>query len=135
MRQIRKDHPFKTRALVIMPDHLHCIWELPENDDNFCIRWQKIKSNFTNKVKNKNINLSKNKQGEYNLWQRRFWEHFIRDEKDLVNHIHYIHYNPVKHGLVKRVADWPYSSFHRYVQEGLLTREWGSDQDEGEFGE
>ncbi len=118
-------YPFNTEAIVILPDHLHTIWVLPENDHDYPSRWQAIKSHFTRGLKKHGISIHKNKRGEYDLWQRRYWEHTIRDECDLKTHIDYIHYNPIKHGLVKRVSDWPHSSFHRFVRGGLLPSDWG----------
>ncbi len=112
--------------------------KLPDNDANFPARWKAIKSSFSRALMKEGVGLSKNKKGEINLWQRRYWEHQIRDEMDLQAHVDYIHFNPVKHGYVQHVLDWPYSSFHRYVQSGLLNEEWGyeigGDEDVG-YGE
>lgn len=124
---VKVEAPFTIDAIVILPDHLHTIWTLPEGDRNYSKRWRAIKSRFTRALVKQGVKLSKNGHGEYNLWQRRYWEHTIRDERDLNRHIDYIHYNPVKHGLVNRVREWPYSSFHRYVREGLVDIDWGSD--------
>lgn len=136
IRDVKSSHPFEINAIVILPDHLHAIWTLPPHDDNYSIRWNQIKGLFTQEVKGVGLALKKDKRNEYNLWQRRFWEHTIRDDVDLARHVNYIHYNPVKHGLVRRVRDWPYSSFHRYVREGTLPLDWGEGVDrEGEFGE
>ncbi len=99
--------------------------KLPDNDANFPARWKAIKSSFSRALMKEGVDLSKNKKGEINLWQRRYWEHQIRDEMDLQAHVDYIHFNPVKHGYVQHVLNWPYSSFHRYVQSGLLNEEWG----------
>jgi putative transposase len=123
-RHVNNLHPFKTQAIVVLPDHLHAIWELPENDSNYSLRWRCIKIAFAKNLKQSGIDISKNKFGENVLWQRRFWEHTIRNEKDYERHVDYIHYNPVKHGLVENVNDWPYSTFHRYVREGLLPKNW-----------
>lgn len=84
----------------------------------------KIKSHFTRSLIKRGIHLNKNNRGEYDLWQRRYWEHVIRDDKDYENHVNYIHYNPVKHGLVRKVRDWPYSSFHRFVRLNILPVDW-----------
>ena len=113
---VREKYPFTIDAIVILPEHLHTIWTLPPNDDNYPTRWQLLKSLFTRKIVKSGINIRKNAKGEYNIWQRRYWEHVIRNETDMQRHIEYIHYNPVKHGLVKRVKDWPHSSFRRYVK-------------------
>ncbi|MCF6249826.1 MAG: transposase [Methylococcaceae bacterium] len=126
----RKRHPFTIDAWVLLPDHLHCIWTLPEHDNNFSVRWNGIKKRFTTLAKHKLhkpewVNASKQKHREGTIWQRRFWEHQIRDNNDYQNHVHYIHYNPVKHGLVNTVSDWPYSTFHRYVKQGLYPADWG----------
>jgi putative transposase len=116
--------PFQVDAIVVLPEHLHAIFTLPASDDNYSSRWRLIKSIFTRKLIQKGVTLAANGRGEYNLWQRRFWEHTIRDEEDMNNHIDYIHYNPVKHILVERVTDWPHSSFHRYVRSGTLPIDW-----------
>ena len=123
--KVKTEHPFKTLSYVILPDHIHCLWQLPESDSNYSQRWQLIKKGFTSRLLKKGMALSRNKHGEYNLWQRRYWEHTIRDEQDYENHINYIHYNPVKHGLVKRAQDWPHSSFLYYVSRGVLPLDWG----------
>ncbi len=107
-------HPFRIRTFVLLPDHIHCLWTLPENDNNYPMRWQLIKSYFSKRCRNKykgTQTASRLNKGEQGIWQRRFWKHQIRDENDLVRHIDYIHYNPVKHGLVNSPIAWPYSSF------------------------
>ena len=137
-RCVRRERPFRIDVVVVLPDHLHTIWSLPEGDSDYPGRWRAIKSRFTRAVRERDVPLISNTKGEYNLWQRRYWEHTIRDEDDLQRHVDYIHYNPVKHGLVKRVADWPYSSFHRYVRLGRISPDWGSDvtlSHAGNFGE
>ena len=130
-KYVKKRHPFKIDAIVIMPDHLHSIWTLPEGDNNFSKRWRLIKSNFTMKCKEKNIYVpdkSRRIKKEQAVWQRRFWEHLIRDEKDYLKHVEYIHYNPVKHGYVTAPIDWHYSSFHKFVQQGIYNKDWGADE-------
>lgn len=124
--------PFDINAIVILPEHLHCIWTLPEREDNYPNRWRLIKSKFTRRLVRRGVKLIKDKHGQYNLWQRRYWEHTIRGERDLNTHVDYIHFNPVKHGLVRRVVDWPYSSFHRFVEKGKLPVDWAGEINCGE---
>ncbi len=127
-RTVQKQRPFEIVASVILPEHLHIIMTLPDEDCDYPERWKAIKSQFTRALVQDNIvGLTKNKKGEYNLWQRRYWEHQIRDEVDLQHHVDYIHYNPVKHGYVRQVIKWPYSSFHCYVKSGLVESNWGGD--------
>ena len=123
-------------GVVVLPEHLHAIWTLPPDDVDYCARWQRIKGRFTRLLVKQGVDLSRNAKGEYDLWQRRYWEHTIRDDIDLQRHVDYIHYHPVKHGFVQRVTDWPYSSFHRYVRDGLLPQDWGGlDTGADHFGE
>jgi putative transposase len=127
-REVRERHPFALEAVVVLPDHLHCVWSLPEGDDDFSMRWRQIKSAFSRRVgEGEARSPSRLAKGERGLWQRRFWEHAIRDETDYRRHVDYVHYNPVKHGHVKRVRDWPYSSFPRFVVRGMYPREWGGE--------
>ena len=131
-------YPFETLAICILPDHLHAIWRLPEHDGDFPLRWNLIKSGFSRGLPStQSRSLSKITRREKGIWQRRFWEHVIRDDGDLSRHIDYIHFNPVKHGIVSRVCDWPYSSFHRYVARGDLSSDWGGNIRDtvGTFGE
>jgi putative transposase len=137
MQQAHSRRPWETVASVIMPDHLHAIWQLPEGDDDYSGRWRDIKSGFVRKLSKAGHAIARNARGEADIWQSRFWEHMIRDEDDLRRHIDYIHFNPVRHGHVVRVADWPRSTFHRYVSEGILPLNWagaGDTASEG-FGE
>ncbi|MDB5514655.1 MAG: transposase [Tardiphaga sp.] len=137
-RETRRRHPFTIDAMVVLPDHLHALWTLPEGDWDFSTRWQLIKSTFLRSLApGERVSASRAAKGERGVWQRRFWEHTVRDESDLVRHIDYIHINPVKHGLVTRVRDWPYSSFHRMVKLGVLPEDWAGDvSDQAEsFGE
>ncbi|HEY6256059.1 MAG TPA: transposase [Xanthobacteraceae bacterium] len=120
----RSERPFKIDAIVILPEHLHAIMTLPEADPDFSGRWRRIKSVFTRQAVARGAPAKRSSRGEYSLWQRRFWEHTIRDDRDFERHVAYIHYNPVKHGLVKQVSDWPHSSFHRYVQNGIVPEDW-----------
>lgn len=138
IRDVKRRHPFHIDAMVILPDHLHAIWTLPPGDSDFPTRWMLIKAGFTRRVAvDEPRNASRTRHGERGLWQRRYWEHAIRDDDDYAQHVAYIHYNPVKHGHTQRAADWPYSSIHRYIAEGLVDAEWGtvSTDDPGEFGE
>lgn len=125
---IRK-HPFKIRGLVILPDHLHCIWQLPEHDHNFSIRWNMIKRYFSS-----GFVAATNHRREKNIWQRRFWEHLIRDEYDLNRCLDYIHYNPVKHGYVTSPCDWHQSTFLNHVQQGFYDMSWGCNKVPGTIG-
>jgi len=136
-------YPYEPIAFCLMPEHLHCIWRLPEDDANYSIRWSLIKGMFTRRYRRgdrrESMPLSRTRKGEACVWQRRFWEHRIRDEPDLVRHINYVHNNPLKHGLVKRLEDWPWSTYHRYVREGFYGRSVDPDEiancDPAEFGE
>ena len=113
---VKKRHPFTINAIVILPDHIHTIWTLPNDTNDYSTRWRLIKHFFSRQ----NIQ-SPNKK----IWQPRFWEHLIRDENDLKNQIDYIHYNPVKHGLAKSSVEWPNSTFHSYVDRRLYDDNWG----------
>ncbi len=137
-RSIQRRQPFETIAICVLPDHLHAVWALPIGDTNFPARWSLIKSGFSRGLgPSPSRSTSKVAKREKGIWQRRYWEHAIRDEADLERHVDYIHYNPVKHGHVAQVSDWPHSSFHRYVAQGLLTPDWGGEMREltGGFGE
>jgi len=130
-RHVKEKRPFQTNAAVIMPNHLHCIWTLPTNDADFSIRWNLIKGFFSRHMgKGEKISESRSRRRERGLWQRRFWAHLITDQDDFNRHVDYIHWNPVKHGWVKQVIDWPYSSFHKYVKHGIYCSTWGHS---GEF--
>jgi putative transposase len=134
IQEVRQALPFTIEAWVLLPDHLHAIWTLPKNDDNFTSRWAIIKRSVSRLkflVENEaSKNNSHVKRGERRIWQRRFWDHLIRDDLDLHRHLDYIHWNPVKHGYVNRVLDWPYSTFHRFVKLGLYPLDWGGIKDE-----
>jgi putative transposase len=125
-RYVRKRHDFRIDAVVILPDHLHCVWTLPDGDSDYSVRWNLLKGCFSRSISvGESISESRRKRRERGIWQRRFWEHWVRDENDLRRHIDYIHWNPVKHGHVERVIDWPFSSFHRYVRMGVYPCDWG----------
>ncbi len=146
-KKVMKQHPFVIDAIAILPEHIHAIWTLPKDDRDFSTRWRLIKSYFSTqcqlvgRVDERNppnrenvkpliqIPESRFKKGEKAVWQRRFWEHFIRDNDDFNNHVNYIHFNPVKHGLVKSPKDWEHSSFYRYVHKGFYDEDWGSGSD------
>ena len=176
LQEVRQARPFTIEAWVLLPDHIHCIWTLPEDDTDYSMRWGWIKKEFTKRVRATGVNAggngsveekvgaascvgtahptgsvkemvgtahptthvlgktvaagmvsaSRRRKREGTIWQRRFWEHMIRDEADFRVHCDYIHFNPVKHGLVTRPVDWPYSTFHRFVKEGLYPESWGA---------
>ncbi|MDR2186560.1 MAG: transposase [Azonexus sp.] len=118
-------HPTIMEAIVILPDHLHCIWQLPPGDDGYSTRWRLIKSHFSRSLDvDEHRSASRLRKGERGIWQRRYWEHLVRDDEDYARHLDYIHYNPVKHGLVTRVKDWPHSTFSRWVAQGIYPEDW-----------
>jgi putative transposase len=133
-RKTRSERPFAIDAIVVLPDHLHVTMTLPPDDPDFSSRLQRIKGRFTRAVVGADTTIRRSPKGGYALWQSRFWEHTIRDEEDFSRHVDYIHFNPVKHGLVKRVCDWPYSSFHRYVRLGVLPEDWAGTVHEDGMG-
>ena len=133
-RHVRARRPFRLDAVVVLPDHLHCIWTLPEGDADFSARWRLIKSRFSRAIAADEWRSPRRAaRGERGIWQRRFWEHMIRDDRDMAAHVDYSHYNPVKHGLVKNVSEWPNFSFHRYVQMGIYSYEWAADTGPGDM--
>jgi putative transposase len=118
-RYARRRHPFAIEAIVILPEHLHAVWTLPEADSDFPFRWRLVKAAFSRSLASGElVSPSRLRKRERGIWQRRYWEHAIRDEDDFTRHLDYIHFNPVKHGHVSRVKDWPHSSFHRMVRLG-----------------
>jgi putative transposase len=133
IQQVRQKYPFTIDAIVLLPDHIHAIWTLPDGDSDYATRWRLIKTYVTRKCVNV-LNLetstsqSRQKRGERNLWQRRFWEHYIRDDIDFCRHCDYIHYNPVKHGLCATPSEWKYSSFHRFVAQNFYSSDWGQNE-------
>jgi putative transposase len=137
-RKVRARHPFTVEAIVILPDHLHSIWTLPADDADYALRWRLIKSTFSRLLPlGERVSESRLIKGERGIWQRRYWEHTLRDDGDFGRHVDYIHFNPVKHGHAGRVKDWPYSSFHRMVRLGVYPEDWAGDftNDGAEFGE
>jgi len=128
VRTVRRAHPFAIDAWVVLPDHMHCIWTLPNGAIDYPTRWRLIKLLFSRDLPNiserSSCQVARREKG---IWQRRYWEHTIRNELDFNHHVDYVHVNPVKHGFVTRVSDWPYSTFHRFVKAGILSSDWGSD--------
>lgn len=130
-------HPFVIDASVVLPEHLHTIWTLPQGDTDYATRWRLIKTFFSRGViTGEPISPSRSTKGERGIWQRRYWQHTIKSDLDFVRHADYIHFNPVKHGFVKTVDKWPHSSFHRFVKLGKYPSNWaGGSENEMEFGE
>jgi putative transposase len=131
VRRVRDRHPFYISGWVVLPDHMHCIWTLPQGDDDYPRRIRLVKSLFSKKLpKTEKRSSVRQRKGERGIWQRRYWEHTIRDERDYAAHMDYLHYNPVKHGYVENVMDWPYSTFRHHVQSGIYLLNWaGGDLD------
>ena len=130
IKRVQTKYPFTIDAFVLLPDHFHCLWTLPPGDRDFTTRMRLIKTFVTKRCSTQlnlptSISNSRSKRKESNLWQRRFWEHLIRDESDFNRHCDYIHYNPVKHGLCSSAKDWQYSSFHRFVAAEIYPLDWG----------
>ena len=126
--KVRREHPFKIDAIVVLPDHLHTMWTLPVENADFSVRWALIKAQFSRViVAGEAVPDSRARRRERGIWQRRFYEHMIRDDRDFHAHADYIHWNPVKHGHVERVVDWPYSSFHSYVRNDWLPLDWAGE--------
>lgn len=125
VRAVRARHPFDIDAWVVLPDHMHAVWTLPNDDTDYSGRWKAIKIAFAKALpKTERLSAVRSAKGERGIWQRRFWEHTIRHERDFAAHLDYVHINPVKHGLVACVQDWPHSSFHRYVARGIYAPDW-----------
>lgn len=134
----RARYPFTIDAWVLLPDHFHCLWTLPVGDADFALRWNRIKRAVSlacaaDYHRADWMTTSKTKHRESTIWQRRFWEHCIRNEIDYAKHVDYIYINPVKHALVAQVADWPYSTFHRDVSRGIYPRDWAGTSDTPAF--
>ncbi len=131
IQRVRLENPFHINAWVLLPDHLHCIWTLPSGDHDYSLRWAKIKRFVSKQCKtlfyrDDLMNEAKQQRHESTVWQRRFWEHLIRDAKDMRNHMDYIHYNPVKHNMVASPKEWQFSTFHGYVKNKVYDENWGS---------
>lgn len=136
-KTVKARHPFVIDALVLLPDHLHCLWTLPEGDDDFSSRWMSIKREFTRHCAPQYkapISPARRTKREQAVWQRRFWEHCIRDEADFQRHCDYIHWNPVKHGYATTPEAWPYSTFQRFVERGVYPPDWCGAPDDMELG-
>ncbi|WP_013324134.1 REP-associated tyrosine transposase [Gloeothece verrucosa] len=132
IEKVRKKYFFSIDAFVLLPDHFHCLWTLPPDDSDLSVRLRLIKTYVTKHYGqelgvNGEVSRSRQKRGEKHLWQRRFWEHLIRDERDFIQHCDYIHDNPVRHGFCKNPQDWQYSSIHRFIALGIYPQDWGSD--------
>ena len=137
VRRVRARHPFIIEATVVLPDHLHAIWTLPEGDADCAMRWRRIKAEFSRRLPaTERRSPSQLRRRERGIWQHRYWEHLIRDGDDFQRHLDYVHFNPVKHGYVLRPADWPYSSLHRFIRRGFVPPDWAAgplaDWDAGE---
>nr|WP_281349612.1 transposase [Pseudoxanthomonas kalamensis] len=131
-RRVKQAHPFDILAWVVLPEHLHAVWTLPEGDGDCATRWMLIKAGFSRRLpKDEWIRASRRRKGERGIWQRRFWEHLVVDEDDLQRHVDYVHINPVKHGHVSRASDWQYSSIHRYIRQGLMSEDWAAGMTDG----
>ncbi len=127
---VQSRHTFKIQGWVVLPEHLHCVMELPPGDVDFALRWRLIKMGFPKGLSNtEQRSKVRVARGERGIWQRRYWEHLIRDDADMQAHMDYVHFNPVKHGLVRRVADWPFSTFHGLVRQGIYPSDWGGGND------
>jgi putative transposase len=125
VRSVQARRPFRIHGWVVLPDHFHCVIELPEGDSNYALRWRLIKQAFSRSVpRTEWRSETRERRGERGLWVRRYWEHLVRDERDFSAHVDYVHINPLKHGLVSRVVDWPYSTFHRLVKSGTYPADW-----------
>jgi putative transposase len=128
VRQVRTRKPFHIDAWVVLPDHTHCVWTLPPGDADYSARWKAIKIAFAKSLpKTERLSAARARKGERGIWQRRFWEHTIRDESDYAAHVDYVHINPYKHGLVTKASDWPYSSFHRLRTVGIYPDDWAGE--------
>jgi putative transposase len=134
VRRVRRHYPFHIDAWVVLPDHLHTVWTLPEGDDDFANRWRTIKQHFSRTLDavehRSDVRARRQERG---IWQRRFWEHAIRDDADYAAHVDYVHINPLKHGYVQRVRDWPFSTFHRFVELEIYPVDWAQDPEIGDI--
>ena len=132
VRSVQQRHPFKIHAWVVLPEHMHCVIELPVGDVDFPVRWRLIKMEFSKSLpRGERLSAARERRGERGIWQRRYWEHLIKNEADFQAHMDYVHVNPVKHGLVSRVSDWPFSTFHKLVERGVYPADWAGGDEEG----
>jgi putative transposase len=137
-RYVRMRHPFMLDAIVVLPDHLHAIWTLPPGDADYATRWRLVKAFFSRGIEaGERISISRERKNERGIWQRRYWEHTLGNERDFERHCDYIHFNPVKHGHARVAVEWPHSSFHRFVKLGIYPDNWanGPESDGNDFGE
>jgi putative transposase len=126
VRDVRRRAPFHIDAWVVLPDHMHCIWTLPPEEVDYSGRWRAVKKLFSKAMSpTEGRSPARRHRDERGIWQRRFWEHTIRDDADYASHMDYVHFNPVKHGLAEHAADWPFSSFRRAVAQGIYPADWG----------
>lgn len=138
LRTVKARHPFSLVAMVVLPEHLHAVWRLPPGDADFPLRWSLIKGRFSRQLpRQEPIRSARSAKRERGIWQRRYWEHRIRDPEDLARHVDYIHYNPVKHGWVDHAEDWPHSTLHAFIRRGVVGPDWGGPGSDlrGQFGE
>jgi len=134
VRTVRARRPFHIDAWVVLPDHMHAVWTLPDDDTDYSGRWKAIKIAFAKSLpKAERLSAVRAAKGERGIWQRRFWEHTTRDEQDYAAHVDYVHIHPLKHGLVTRLKDWPHSSFHRCVARGIYAPDWAGQGVEDVF--
>ncbi|HEU4813325.1 MAG TPA: transposase, partial [Xanthomonadaceae bacterium] len=133
----KQQRQFRTIAMVVLPDHLHALWRMPDDDADYPSRWRSIKSGFVRRLRKRDPGHGFDRDGRPQIWQARYWEHRIRDDRDLQAHVDYIHYNPVKHGHAASPGAWPYSTFGAWVRAGRLPGDWGAGVVEasGRFGE
>ena len=129
IKTVKRQRPFTINAWVVLPEHMHCIWTLPEGDTDYPGRWRAIKKAFSRAIPQVEFSTFRQiRQHRRGIWQRGYWEHWIRDETDFWRHFDYIHVNPLKHGWVSRVRDWPHSTFHLYVTTGYYSIDWCGDK-------
>ncbi len=130
IRSVLAQSPFHIDAWVVLPDHMHCVWTLPDGDTDFPRRWHAIKTAFSKSIpKTERRSKVMLRRGERGIWQRRYWEHTIRDDRDYAAHVDYVHFNPVRHGLVQSPGEWSFSSFHRWVAKGFYPADWAGSAD------
>ena len=125
--------PFVIDAMVVLPDHWHAVWTMPPHDFNYAKRLRLVKARFTKEILQTGVNIAKDDRCEYKLWQKRYWEHTIRNDRDFEVHVNYVHINPVNHGYVARAIDWPHSTIHRYLKRRMLAKDWVCVPNNGDF--